>query len=210
MMTKMKIESSGVGVFELKINPASLKFEKEIKYNETELTGIFKGHVTYDAYAPSTLSFDFVLDSTGIAYEKKETLDETIANFEKITYNMNGSTHEPNNLTVSWGKFVFRCHLTTLSYDYTLFSPSGEPLRVKVSVRFADNISLEEAEKQARKQSPDMTHVITLKSGESIAGWSNKIYGDASYCFDVARYNRLPGFRNVPSGTKVTFPPLNR
>jgi hypothetical protein len=209
MVTKMMIKCK-VGVFELKINPASLKFDKKIKYNEPNLTGAPSGSVIYDAHAPSTLSFDFVLDSTGIAYEKKETLDKTIANFEKVTYNMNGSTHKPNDLTVSWGSFVFQCHLTTLSYDYTLFSPSGEPLRVKVSVTFTENISVEEAEKKAQKQSPDMTHIIILKSGESIAGWCNEIYGDASYCLDVARYNHLPGFRNISPGTKITFPPLNR
>jgi hypothetical protein len=64
--------------------------------------------------------------------------------------------------------------------------------------------------KQAQKQSPDMTHIITLKSGESIVGWCNEIYGDASYCLDVAHYNHLPGFRNISPGTKITFPPLNR
>jgi hypothetical protein len=208
MVTKMMIKSKD-GVFELKINPTSLKFSKKVKYNESNVLGASSGHVMYDAHAPSTLSFDFVLDSTGIAYEKKETLDRTIADFEKVAYSMNGNTHKPNDLTISWGSFVFQCHLTSLSYDYTLFSPLGEPLRVRVSVEFTSNISLEEAEKQTNKQSPDMTHIITLKSGESIAGWCNEIYGDASYCVDVAQYNHLPGFRNIPAGTKITFP-LNR
>jgi hypothetical protein len=209
MLTKMTIKSK-IGVFELKINPASLKFDKKIKYNEFKLFGASSGYVKYDAHAPSTLSFEFVLDSTGIAYEKKEALDKTLKNFEKIAYDMDGNIHRPNGLTVSWGSFVFQCHLTALSYDYTLFSPEGEPLRVKVSVTFTDDIPLEEAEKRANKQSPDMTHIITLKSGESIAGWCNEIYGDASYCMDVARYNRLAGFRNIPAGTKIAFPPLSR
>jgi hypothetical protein len=208
-MTKMKITSKA-GAFELRINPASLKFNKKVKYNESKLVGAPSGYVTYDAHAPSTLSFDFVLDSTGIAYKEKKTLDKIIANFEKVAYKMNGNIHKPNGLTVSWGSIIFQCHLTTLSYDYTLFSPSGEPLRVKVSVEFTNDISLEEAEKLTNKQSPDMTHIITLKSGESIAGWCNEIYGDTSYCVDVAHYNHLPGFRNIPTGTKIVFPPLSR
>jgi hypothetical protein len=123
---------------------------------------------------------------------------------------MNGKEHNPNDLTISWGSFVFQCHLTALSYDYTLFSPEGEPLRVKVSVSFISYIPRDEAQKRANQSSPDMTHIVTLKSGESIAGWCNEIYGDASYCLDVARYNRLAGFRNIPAGTKITFPPLSR
>ncbi|MDR1632368.1 MAG: hypothetical protein LBR97_05775 [Dysgonamonadaceae bacterium] len=205
----MKIQSKA-GVFEMKINPESFKFQKNIKYKEFKLFGASSGFVKYDAHAPSDLSFDFVLDSTGLAYEKKETLDKTIADFEKIAYNMDGSLHKPNALTISWGSFVFKCHLKSLSYDYTLFSPGGEPLRVKVSASFTDNISLEESEKKANKQSPDMTHVITLKAGESIAMWCDKIYGDASYCTDIAQYNNLQGLRNIRAGTKIAFPPLAR
>jgi hypothetical protein len=208
-MTKLKIKSKG-GEFELKINPETIRFDKQIKYKSFDLLGSPTGLVRYDAHAPSTLSFDFVLDSTGVAYEKKEPLDKTIAMFEEVAYMMDGQIHRPNDLTISWGTFVFKCNLTSLSYNYTLFSPSGEPLRVKISVSFTDSITLEEAEKMANKSSPDMTHIVTLKAGETIVAWCYKIYGDASYCADVALYNNLPGFRNVKVGTRIAFPPLTR
>jgi hypothetical protein len=207
-ITKMKIQSKS-DTFGLEINPAELKFNKKIKYSPLDVQGVSAGVVKYDSHEPSTLSFDFVLDSTGVAY-KKEALNEAIALFEKVTYATNGTIHKPNPLTVSWGSFVFKCYLTSLSYSYTLFSPSGDPLRVKVSVAFTENISLEEAEKKANESSPDVTHIITLKAGESIAMWCNKIYGDASYCADVAKYNSFTGFRNIRAGTKIAFPPLSR
>jgi hypothetical protein len=208
-LTKMKIQSK-TGVFELKINPESFKFNKSIKYNEFKLFGASSGFVKYDAHAPSTLSFDFILDSTGIAYNKTESIDKTVASFEKVAYNMNGEIHTPNGLTITWGTFVFQCHLDSVSYDYTLFNPEGEPLRVKVAVSFTNSTTLEEAEKTAGKQSPDMTHVITLKAGESIAEWCHQIYDDASYCVDVAQYNQLQYFRNIAPGTEILFPPLVR
>jgi hypothetical protein len=208
-MTKMKIKSNG-GEFELKINPEAIKFDKQIKYQSVNLIGSAADVVKYDAHASSTLSFDFVLDSTGVAYEKKESLDKAIETFEKVAYLMDGQDHQPNILTVSWGTFVFKCYLTSLSYNYTLFSPSGEPLRVKISVSFAERFTIEEAEKMANKRSPDMTHVVTLKAGETIVAWCYKIYGDASYCADVALYNNLTGFRNMKAGTQVVFPPLQR
>jgi hypothetical protein len=208
-MTKMKIQSK-TSVFEISINPASLKIEKNIRYKEFELHNASFGLVRYDAHTLSKLSFDFVLDSTGIAYKKNGPLDKTIATFEKIAYDINGNTHIPNVLKVSWGSFIFNCVLTSLSYDYSLFSPDGEPLRVKVSVSFIGIMSLEEAQKKANNNSPDMTHIITLKAGESIAMWCDKIYGDASYCIDIAQYNNLPGLRNILVGTKIVFPPLTR
>ena len=71
-MTKMTIQSNG-GTFELKINPAAIKFDKKIKYKSFNLFGTPTGLIKYDAHSPSTLSFEFILDATGIACEKKET-----------------------------------------------------------------------------------------------------------------------------------------
>jgi len=209
-LKKMVIKGVDNSTFTLKINPESLKFSKQIKYNANSVTGASSGTEKFDKYAPTTLSFDFLLDSTGMAYPKTEAIDETIAAFEKVVFLYSGNKHQPNDLTISWGTFVFNCHLNSLNYDYTLFAPSGEPLRVKVSVSFSDNINLEEAETKAQKSSPDMTHIVVLKAGESIAGWCYRIYGDSSYCTDVARHNRLTGFRDAKPGTKVVFPSLVR
>lgn len=209
-LTKMTIKSDSTSKeFELQINPSALKFNKSIKYTASDVQ-VATQTVKYDAHAATTLSFDFVLDATGVAYQIKDSIDQTIKQLEDTAYVLDSSTHAPSSLTVSWGATVFKCYLTSLSYDYTLFSPSGEPLRVKVSVSFTDSTSLEEAARKANKQSPDMTHAVTLKAGESIAWWCYKIYGDASYCTDVAKFNRLQGFRNVPHGTQILFPPLVR
>jgi hypothetical protein len=208
-LTKMTIR--GVSkAFVLQINPNALKFNKSIKYTDINVDGIAQNVVKYDAHEATTLTFDFIFDATGVASPKTESIDKTIEEFEKTTYKLDASTHEPPRLTVSWGTTVFKCYLTSLSYDYTLFSPSGEPLRVKVSVSFTNSTSLAEAEKEANKNSPDMTHAVTLKAGESIAWWCYKIYGDASYCVDIAKFNSLQGFRNVAPGTQILFPPLVR
>lgn len=207
-VTKMVIKGN-TGTFTLKINPESLQFNKQIKYTPSQVNGNPSGTEKFDNYAPATLSFSFLLDATGVAY-KFEPISNTIAEFEKTVFLYDGNKHQPGSLTISWGKFVFKCHLNSLNYDYTLFNSSGEPLRVKVSVSFSDSIDLEEAQKKANAQSPDMTHIVVLKAGESIAGWCHRIYGDSSYCTDVARHNRLTGFRDIKPGTKVLFPPLIR
>ncbi|MEG2070887.1 MAG: hypothetical protein RR034_05885, partial [Bacteroidales bacterium] len=88
-------------------------------------------------------------------------------------------------------------------------SSQGLPLRVKISltaIGFKNN--LQEAKTQGLN-SPDMSRGITLKSGESLASWCYEIYGDASYCADVAKYNLLDNFRNISPGTEIAFPPLS-
>lgn len=210
-LVKMKIMTQdNKKSFELKINPSSLSFSKSVKYTERKAEGDSETVTKYSAHGPTTLSFDFILDSTGIAYEKIKTIKNTIDEFEDIVYKYVGEGHEPHKLQISWGDTVFFCYLHTLKYDYTLFSPSGEPLRVKISASFSNATTREEEAKKANKSSPDLSHLITLKAGETIAFWCNKIYGDFSYCKDVAEFNGITNFRNAKPGTKLMFPKLLR
>lgn len=196
--------------FALKINPSSLNLSKRIYYKDDDVIGSSADVNKYKQHGPTVLSFDFILDSTGIAYKQTGNISDTIYEFEAIVYNMNGEKHEPNSLQLSWGSIVFNCRLETLTYDYTLFDASGEPLRVKVSVSFSGFTTRYEEVKAAGKSSPDLSHTVTIKAGESVAFWCGKIYGDPSYCVDVAHHNGLQNFRNIKPGTTLLFPPLKR
>lgn len=211
-LMKMKIMPiTGNGnSFTLKINPASLNFTKSIEYTTDKVKGSSEEVTKYYKHGPTTLSFDFILDSTGIAYTTTEDLHQTVEKFEDVVYKIKGETHKPNLLQISWGTIVFYCGLESLKYDYTLFSPEGNPLRVKISVSFSGYIERYEEVKKAQKSSPDLSHYIILKEGETIAFWCNKIYGDFSYCKDVAEFNGIPGFRNIKPGTKLMFPKISR
>lgn len=196
--------------FEVLINPDSMKFSRKVSYTKDAVLGRSANVSRFDGHAPSNLSFNFVLDGTGVAYDKTESVEDTIKRFEQVVYKYIGGIHQPNPLKVSWGNFSFNCKVETLDYEYSLFAPNGEPLRVKVSVSFVNHITREKEQKESNKNSPDLSHVIVLKAGESIPQWCNTIYGDASYCTDVARHNGLNGFRNVKPGTRLLFPPIVR
>ena len=196
--------------FELSINPDSLKFTRKVEYTIDKVVGTSANVNRFHKHAPSNLSFNFVLDGTGVAYEKTESVEDTIEKLEKVIYKYVGDIHQPNTLKVSWGNFSFNCRMESLNYEYTLFAPNGEPLRVKVSVSFVNYISRKEEQAKANAQSPDLSHVILLKAGESIPYWCHIIYGDASYCTDIARYNGLSNFRNVKPGNRLLFPPIVR
>lgn len=196
--------------FELKINPSALSVSKEIQYSEDKVQGSSAEVTKYDKHGPTTLNFDFILDATGIAYPKTEDIHLTVKKFEDVVYKMEGKIHTPNTLQISWGSFLLNCCLVSLKYDYTLFSPNGNPLRVKISTSFSGHIKRDEEAKTAQKESPDLSHCVTLKAGETIAYWCHKIYGDFSYCKDIAEFNHIANFRNIKPGTKILFPKLLR
>lgn len=216
-LIKMKIIGFKEGKFQtkrneldLQINPASLKYTMGISYSKDKRMGVSGKEIKFDSYDDSTLAFDILLDDTGVIPMKRKSIVDMINFLEEVLYNLDGDTHDPNYLHVNWGSFSYKGRVSSLSYDYTMFRPDGSPLRVKVSVTLTGYMNRLYESQIVNRRSPDLSRLIVLKSGESVAFWCNEIYGDGSYCMDVARHNNLPDFRNVPAGTELIFPPLVR
>lgn len=216
-LTKMKIIGFKEGIFRtkrneitLQINPNSLKYSMGVSYSKDKRIGISGKEIKFNACENSSLSFEILLDDTGIIPLTRKSIVDTINFLEEVFYNIDGETHEPNYLHINWGSFNYKGRVSSLSYDYTMFRSDGSPLRVKISTTITGYMDKLYESQIVQRRSPDLSRLITFKSGESIAYWCNEIYGDASYCVDVARYNNLSNFRNIQPGTSIMFPPLTR
>lgn len=209
--------------FTTQFNPASLSWSKGIAYQHENDKAMYSGskEKKYKGYKDDKLSFKIILDSTGVLLNLRQptkksgssqqrALPDMINNLEDVLYKINPESHEPRYVKIVWGKIEFYGRLNSLNYEFTLFSPDGIPLRVTISFSFSSHLNKRITNKKYGLQSPDLTRVITLKAGESIADWCDKIYNDSSFCSDVAKCNGLSSFRNVEPGISLIFPPLNR
>ena len=97
-----------------------------------------------------------------------------------------------------------------MSCEYTLFKPSGEPLRVKIKLSFGGFMSKGEEAKKANRSSPDLTHHIEVRAGDTLPALCYRIYRDSSYYTEIARINNLTSFRTLQPGTRLSFPPLRK
>ncbi len=220
-LTRMKIIgysderlSSECGDITVQINPASLKYSKGSKFGGGRNFGTSAPAKTFYLQTETGLSFDFIFDETGVIPlllgQADTTIPALVEHLEKVAYRLNGESHQPNFLKLSWGSFIFKGRLTGLDYDYTLFRPDGSPLRVKVKMKLSGWLDPLTEARQVGRSSPDLTRRIRLTDGETLALWCDRIYGDPSYCVEVARENGLGGFRHVAPGTEIVFPPLKR
>ncbi|MBB4036630.1 hypothetical protein GGR21_002536 [Dysgonomonas hofstadii] len=191
----------------LQVNPAVIKYKKEIALtSKGSLGGQFRAP-KYAGHKPVEFSFDTILDATGALEPNKDIVKE-MEKLEAVMYNMDGEIHRPYYLKVSWGSFIFKGTLNSLDSEYTLFTPTGSPLRVKLTFSFTGYMDKLQAAKIENRRSPDLSRLITLKADENIPQLCDRIYGDASYCTDIARCNHLVSFRNVKQGTSLMFPAL--
>jgi nucleoid-associated protein YgaU len=91
-----------------------------------------------------------------------------------------------------------------------MFRPDGVPLRAVITAAFTENSDDQTRVAVEQKQSPDLTHLRITRAGENLPMLCNQIYGDPRLYLRVAQANGIDDFRNIPPGTRVFFPPLEK
>lgn len=202
--------------FELPVNPESYSQNFKIDYEVSKAQGSQGVDEKYTYTNPEELKLEFILDGTGTVegYSEKlkgKPVSQQIDILLNTTYKMIGETHKPPFLKVIHGEnLVFYCLLTNLDINYTLFHPSGEPLRAKCSATFLNYIEQERRVLEEDKRSPDLTHVRQVKAGDTLPLMTHEIYGDGAFYMQVARENGLTSFRNLATGQDIIFPPIEK
>lgn len=216
--TKLKISpcdvSDGVATvngdtpFEALINPEEYTHISSIKYAENKALGP-GGEKKYSKSVPDKIEFkEMVLDGTGVVPGTNTTVLKQVALLRKVAYTYDGTEHEPPVVEVSWGPLLFKARLESLDVKYTLFKPSGEPLRARVTLKFTAFTTTEEVFRSASMESPDLTHLVEVKAGDTLPLLCHRIYKDSSYYLAVAEFNQLRNFRALVPGQFLRFPPL--
>lgn len=220
MLEKLKILAysdenltSKVSEYSVQINPEKYtqKFNTVFTSN-TNLTtaGVTTKFVTQEA---QDLDLEFYLDATGVVQpvgnaNKVTSVPDEITKFNAVVYSYNGEIHSPNYLRVLWGTLSFDCRMVSVGIDYLLFSPSGIPLRAKLSPKFKQYLSPQKLALQSKQSSPDLTHYRTVEAGDTLPVMCHRIYRDSKYYVEIARVNGLLDFRNLEPGRRIFFPPL--
>jgi nucleoid-associated protein YgaU len=217
---------------EVTINPSAYNRDYKITYGGAggagqQPIGLTSAFTKFASYQQQNIKFELVFDGTGVGSFVKEassaiasmvggssplgtakTVDDQITRLKAVVYDFDGSEHQPNVVFLHWSSFTFWGRLTSMAVAYTMFKSSGEPLRAKATLEFVSYMSPYEEAKLANKSSPDLTHLVEVKAGDTLPLLCEKIYGDSAYYLDVARVNGLTNFRQLTPGIQLNFPPL--
>lgn len=205
--------SQSAGQYSLQINPDEYSQQFEIKYTTTS-SMTTKGQVTkFVTQVPQNLKLNFFLDATGAVPQTAggtpvTSVSDEIDKLRSVVYSYNGTIHSPNYLRILWGKLKFDCRLEDMAINYTLFSPSGVPLRAKLSPTFKQYTSAQKLALEAKNSSPDLTHSRIVAAGDTLPLMCHRIYQDSKHYVDVAKFNGLTSFRDLEPGRQLVFPPL--
>lgn len=211
-LTACDINKNDVGkTFAVMINPETISEKQKISYSENGVTAANERFIGYDA---STISIsEILLDTTGAIPKEewpnqKTSIIEMIKDLKAVTYDYDGHEHQPSVVMVQWGQFLYYTRLSSMDIKYTLFNREGKPVRALVTLNFVTYETEKETEAKAGNKSPDLTHYVEVKAGDSLPLMCERIYKNSLLYMQVAKVNGLTNFRNLKPGSRLYFPPL--
>ena len=195
--------------FYVMLNPDSITINAATEYEPGALRRLmFKAYMRPTITIP-TLYFDV----TG-AIPKSEwpqgcsTIMDMILFLEDTVYTYDNESHQTPVVEVSWGAISYYARVKNFKTKYTLFDPEGMPLRAEVNLDFESFYTNSPSDYPEDKKSPDLTHLVAVKAGDTLPLMCDRVYNDSSYYLQIARINGLTNFRNLKPGTMLEFPPI--
>ncbi len=205
-----------VGSIKLPINPESFTKNLKVDLDQRRGHGNAGTDSRFKSTVPEELRLEFVLDGTqtmeGYGEDlKTKPVHDQLDEFLKVAYDYKSESHRPNFLLLLWGsELKFRCVLSSLDINYTLFNPDGKPLRARLTATFLNYKDAEERLAEERSASPNLTHYRKMKDGDRLDLVTYQIYNDTKYFLQVARLNNLSQVRPIKPGVDLYFPPFDK
>ena len=214
--------SKKVGSLEVMFNPATVQRSGRNRYREQQELNS-GGRLGYFSNAePEKIELSILIDGTipGVIMSKPSSIlpqapqrtkvAEEVEKFLTLAYHINGSIHQPNFLKILMGSALkeIPCRLIHYTLEYSGFDAQGNPRRAEIQATFKEDVEHSKKNALIGRQSPDLTHHRQVRSEDTLPIMSQKVYGSSEWYVQVARFNGLDHFRDLPLGKNLVFPPL--
>ena len=118
------------------------------------------------------------------------------------------TTHAPPVVEFHWSSLHFTCVVTRASQKFTMFLPSGTPVRATVQVTFQEYINAALEDTNIRRETADYTKRHLVLQGETLASIAALHYGDPSQWRPIAARNYIDDPRSLNAGLLLQIPML--
>lgn len=113
--------------------------------------------------------------------------------------------HAPPEVVFAWGSLSFNAIITSVKEKYTMFLPSGQPVRAQLDVDFR---GIKEALKKTVLHSPDRTKQRAIRGTDQLWNMASQEYDDPAQWRVIARENGILNPRNIEHGTVLKVPSI--
>lgn len=202
--------------------PTEMTFSKATQYADIAVPGLEQPIIQFVRGDAETLSLELFFDSTKDGTSGKAVaVTGQVEKFRQMI-GIRGSLHSPPLVRVFWGDDFpgtamgemekagenFTAVVTSISRNFTLFSPDGKPLRARVSLALKHYATVSEQINAINYQSSDHTRIHTISEGETLPLIAHDAYEDPQKWRVIADANNLKDIRALTPGETLILPPL--
>jgi nucleoid-associated protein YgaU len=201
-------------------NPEKYSVTKSVQYAEIGIPGLNEPVLQFIRGQNEKVTLDLFFDTTG------HGMVDNVVDVRTLTRNVYGllkvdtNSHAPPRFRVEWGvsqnlslfgqgSTASLCVMESMNEEFTLFAPTGEPLRAKLTVTIRLASSVEVQFRETPLHSPDRTNVRKVARGQRITDVAYDAYGDSTAWRAIADAN--PGIGNprfLQGGATLLVPSL--
>lgn len=198
-------------------NPEKYSVNKAVQFAEIGIPGLDEPILQFVRGQNEKVTLDLFFDTTKAGMVDNVTDVRTLTSPVYALLKVDGKTHAPPRFTITWGvgKSLFGqgdttslCVLESMNEEFTLFAPTGEPLRAKLTltIRMAATVKVQFEENP--RSSPDRTKVVMVRRGQRISDIAYQEYGDSTQWRPIADANPLINPRFLEPGSTILVPSL--
>jgi nucleoid-associated protein YgaU len=218
-LNNLTITPEGGKAIKARFNPERYTLNKAVQIAEIAIPGLDSPVQQFVRGQTEKVSFELFFDTTefGTVDGVKDVRELTgeVYKLLKVTK----ETHAPPRCVLLWGEagklFSFGtsvspwCLLESVNEEFTLFSPTGVPLRAKLNVTFREAWTIDEQLRETPRHSGDHSKARTLGPGQTLTHLAWQEYRDAGKWRPIAEANDLDDPLAVVPGQVLKVPRLS-
>lgn len=189
-------------------NPEEYNISRSVNYAKLSIPGTDSPIMQFINGGETSLSLTLHFDTQNDYIRK--TSDDVREYIQPIMNALwiDGKLHAPPEAAFSWGGCFFKGIITNAKQSFTMFLPSGIPVRAKLDLTFTSNEDTTDARKRSPFESPNRTKARYAEKGAQLWRIANAEYGDPKYWRIIADHNKIYNPRKLPQGKLLQLPPL--
>jgi len=192
-------------IIECRFNPPEFSTNKSVNYTELQATGSGASIQQFTDGQARQLSVELFFDTS----EQQADVRAEYVDMFDILVEVDPELHAPPICRFVWGDgIMFTALVESIDKTFTMFLPSGIPVRARVDVSFVEYKTSEYQQSELSPESTDVTKAWTVTEGDTLWLIAAEEYGDPDHWRTIARANDIQNPRALDPGEELELPPL--
>lgn len=189
-------------------NPAEYNISRSVNYAKLDIPGTDSPIMQFINGGETSLKLTLHFDTQNDYIRK--TSDDVRTYIQPIMSALwiEGKLHAPPEAAFSWGGCFFKGIITDAQQSFTMFLPSGIPVRARLELTFKSNEDAVGARKKTPFESPNRTKARRVEKGAQLWRIAYAEYGHPKYWRVIADFNKIYNPRKLSVGRLLQLPPF--